>query len=178
MVSYLWLDIKRRCIYHHGALNLRNLVKILLADGTMAVILFRMGEFCARNYLGVISLLIYKISPMFTQAIIGRGARIGPGFIINHSNGVVINGKVVAGRNLNIDHQVTIGVRGQAYPVLGDNVFIGCGAKILGGVKIGSNVRIGANAVVVKDIPDNATAVGIPAKVVKIEPDRKPSFSV
>jgi serine O-acetyltransferase len=81
---------------------------------------------------------------------------------------VVINGRVHGGDHVHIEHQVTIGAEGRQSPVLGDYVFIGAGAKIVGAVTIGSHVRIGANAVVVDDIPSGATAVGIPAKVVRL----------
>ncbi|MFA5143016.1 MAG: hypothetical protein WC522_02445 [Candidatus Omnitrophota bacterium] len=88
-----------------------------------------------------------------------------------HPVGVVINGEVKGGENIVIESGVVLGVARNGLPVkapaLGDNIYIGTGAKILGDIKIGSNVKIGANAVVLSDVPDGATAVGIPAKVVK-----------
>jgi serine O-acetyltransferase len=84
-----------------------------------------------------------------------------------HSQGVVINTSVKGGRNVMLEHQVTIGAEKGAYPVLGDNIFIGAGAKILGGVRIGNGAKVGANAVVVDDVPEGATVVGIPARVVR-----------
>ena len=74
--------------------------------------------------------------------------------------------------NLTIENGVTIGAEKGESPTLGDNVFIGAGAKIIGDVKIGSDVKIGANAVVLKDLPDGATAVGVPARIVKIYEER------
>lgn len=76
------------------------------------------------------------------------------------------------GRHCFINQQVTIGYKGDKAPEIGDNVQITCGAKVLGGVKIGNNVTIGANAVVVKDIPDNALAAGVPARVIRIDGKR------
>lgn len=67
-----------------------------------------------------------------------------------------------------LEHGVTIGAEKEQSPILGNNIFIGAGAKIIGGVRIGDNVKIGANAVVVKDVPDNATVVGVPARIIKI----------
>ena len=101
---------------------------------------------------------------------------IGPGLRIYHGDGIVIASGAVIGRGMTIQHQVTIGNRigheGElGCPTIGDDVFIGVGAKVLGAIRIGNNVRIGANAVVLHDIPDNATVVGIPAKVVRIEGD-------
>ena len=78
------------------------------------------------------------------------------------------NTGVRGGHNVFIEHQVTIGAEKQQAPVLGDNIFIGAGAKILGNVRIGNDVKIGANAVVTKDVPDGATVIGIPARVIKI----------
>jgi serine O-acetyltransferase len=109
---------------------------------------------------------------MVGHVVIGRNAEIGPGLVIVHSIGIVINSNVKAGKNLVIEHGVTIGAEKNRSPILGDNVFIGAGAKIIGGIKIGSDVKIGANAVVTKDLPDGATAVGVPARIVKIYGER------
>ena len=92
-----------------------------------------------------------------------------------HPSGVVINSGVKGGKNIVIESGVVIGAARNGFPVevprLGNSIFIGAGAKILGGVRIGDNVKIGANAVVLEDVPDNATAVGIPARAVKINRD-------
>lgn len=82
-------------------------------------------------------------------------------------NGIIVHMKAQIGANCTIYHQVTIASSKGGTPVIGDNVLIGSGAKILGGVHIGNNVKIGANAVVVHDIPDNCTVVGVPARIVK-----------
>lgn len=128
-----------------------------------------------------------KIRPLFYRTIINlvtfnklnirfNTAKIGPGLKINHGIGIIFGSGVKIGNNLTLQHEVTIGNRIGAdsensllFPEIGNNVFIGCGAKILGPIKIGNNVKIGANAVVIHDIPDNSTAVGIPAKVVRKE---------
>ncbi len=96
--------------------------------------------------------------------------KIGAGFYIGHFGGVVISSMAVIGSNVNISQGVTIGFnsRGEhkGYPTIRNGVYIGPGAKIIGGITIGKNVAIGANAVVLSDIPDNAVAVGIPAKII------------
>lgn len=98
---------------------------------------------------------------------------IGEGFLIGHPEGIVINGKCIIGKNFSIYQGVTLGgnlakiKNGQEAPWIGDNVFIGAGAKILGPVKIGENCIIGANSVVLNDIPKNSVAVGIPSRVIK-----------
>jgi len=94
---------------------------------------------------------------------------IGGGLRLTHPNGVVIFPGAVIGPNCLISQQVTIGVGGPkpGAPVIGGHVDIGAGAKILGGVKIGDHARIGANAVVLEDVPGWATAVGVPARIVR-----------
>jgi serine O-acetyltransferase len=95
---------------------------------------------------------------------------IGSGFYIGHFGGIVVNEKAVIGNNCNISHGVTLGEanRGdrKGCPVLGDNVYLGPGAKIVGAVRIGNDVAIGANCVVTKDVPDHSVVVGIPGRVI------------
>ncbi|HEX4463044.1 MAG TPA: hypothetical protein VH042_00185 [Solirubrobacterales bacterium] len=96
---------------------------------------------------------------------IPRGV-FGPGLSIAHHGTITVNGEAVVGHNCRIDTQTTIGdVRGEA-PRIGDNVYIGSGARILGGVTIGDEVAIGANSVVIEDVPDRVTVGGIPARVI------------
>ena len=108
-----------------------------------------------------------------TGSEIPATCKIGKRLRLEHGgNGVVIHAKSIIGDNARIFHQVTLGINtfdrdNYGAPVIGDNVYIGCGVKIIGHVRIGDNVRIGANAVVTKDIPSNCTAVGIPAKPVE-----------
>lgn len=100
------------------------------------------------------------------------GATIGKGLFIDHGAGVVIGETAIIGNNVTIFQGATLGGtgkdKGKRHPTVLDNVLIGAGAKILGNITIGNNAKIGANAVVLKDVPDNATVVGIPGKIVKI----------
>jgi serine O-acetyltransferase len=99
--------------------------------------------------------------------------RIGPGFYIGHFGGIVVSDGAEIGRNCNISQGVTIGAsnRGQraGAPVIGDNVYIGPGAKVIGGIRIGDDVAIGANAVVTHDVPSGSVVAGVPARVVSNE---------
>ena len=99
------------------------------------------------------------------------GATIGKSLFIDHGFGVVIGETAVIGDNVVMFHGVTLGgtgkEKGKRHPTIGNNVFIGSGAKILGNIVIGDNVKIGANAVVLKDVKANTTVVGIPGKIVK-----------
>lgn len=148
-----------------------SLVKTLLTDGTAAMLLYRLMQASGEKGLAPLEMVFNKLNSVVGGAIIGRGAQFGPGFVLIHSDGVVINGAVKGGRNVKIEHQVTIGAERRQSPIIGDDVFIGAGAKIVGPVKIGDGARIGANAVVVHDVPAHTTVVGIPAKPVKRRED-------
>jgi len=104
---------------------------------------------------------------------IPEGTNIGSGFYICHFGGIVVNGRAVIGKNCNISQGVTLGQanrgRNRGYPRLGDGVYIGPGAKIVGAVTIGNNVAIGANCVVTTDVADDSVVVGIPGRVVSLK---------
>ena len=123
--------------------------------------------------LGKILCLIHLPFYMFCSVFVGihipRGARIGPGLRIWHFGCVILSPDSRIGTNCTLRQGVTIGNRKGLHdvPVIGDNVDIGAGAKILGAITIGNNVSIGANAVVLIDVPDNCVAVGVPARIVK-----------
>jgi serine O-acetyltransferase len=111
--------------------------------------------------------VLLKIMTILCSAVIGRGAAFGNRFIILHSVGIVINSKVRGGENIVLESGVVIGEEKKGCPVLGNDIFIGSGAKIFGAITIGNNVTIGANAVVNKSLPDNAVAVGVPARIIR-----------
>jgi serine O-acetyltransferase len=159
-------DLRAKAEWLYGNASRRSRLKALLTDGTFAMIAYRLMQASRRLRLTPLAMIFNKLGGWFGRCIIGRGADFGPGFVLIHSLGVVINTNVRGGRNVRIEHGVTIGAEKNESPVLGDDVFIGAGAKIVGGVRIGSRVKIGANAVVVTDLPDGVTAVGIPARVV------------
>lgn len=161
-------DLNAKACWVYGTCTVRTWLKTLGTDGTCAMILYRLMQWSHRRRLVPLAMLFNKLNLWWGRCIIGRGADFGPAFVLVHSFGVVINTAVRGGSRITIEHLVTLGAeRGQS-PVLGNEIFIGAGAKVLGAVRIGDRVRIGANAVVVDDVPDGATVVGVPARVVRI----------
>ena len=157
-------DMRAKAKWVYGNLSSRTVFKACFTDGSAAMVWYRLMQASQRCGLKPLAMLFNKLNSAFCGCVIGRGAVFGAGFVLIHSSGVVINSKVVGGKDIFIEHGVTIGEEKGAAPVLGDDLFVGAGAKIIGDVVVGSNVKVGANAVVVKDVPDGATAVGVPAR--------------
>ena len=156
--------------------SIENCFYTIFEQGVWAAILYRLNRALylinipiIKIFIRIFCFFIFKFSESFLGVALRPGTEIGPGLYIVHTGVIRIHPEVKIGKNLVIGNSVTIGVRGDGYsgaPVIGDNVFIYTGAKVLGEIKIGNNVKIGANAVVLTDIPDNTTAVGVPAKIV------------
>ena len=142
---------------------------IILYPGFHILIYYRISHFLYKHKRYFLARLISQIGKFFTGIEIHPGAKIGRRLFIDHGTGIVIGETATVGNDCTIYHGVTLGGTGKdrnkRHPDIGDNVMIGCGAKILGPIKIGNNVKIGANAVVTKDVQDNSTVVGIPGKV-------------
>jgi serine O-acetyltransferase len=150
----------------------RNTLEILLTySGLHAVLLYRVSHALYVRKLYTIARLISQIARFITGVEIHPGAKIGRGLFIDHGSGVVIGETAEIGNNCLIYQGVTLGgtgkERGKRHPTLGNNVMVGAGARVLGPFRVGDNVKIAANAVVLASIPDNCTAVGVPAKIVK-----------
>jgi serine O-acetyltransferase len=174
LFQLLTADLRAKAQWCYGNTRRSDLLRALLTDGTAAMVWYRLMQWARRWRLAPLEMLFGKLNAIGCQCIIGRGAEFGPGFVLIHSHGVVINGRVRGGEHVYLEHQVTIGAeRGQS-PTLGDHVFVGAGAKIVGPIAIGSHSRIGANAVVLADVPAGATAVGVPAKVVRRRGEHSP----
>ncbi len=160
-------DLKAKSHWCHGDAHTGNLFRTLLTDGTFAMACYRMMQWSQQRRLVPLAMLFNKVNAVFGQCIIGRGAEFGPCFVLIHSQGVVINGSVHGGSHVYLEHQVTIGAEKYISPRLGNHVFIGAGAKIIGQVTLGDHCRVGANAVVLADVPARATVGGIPARVLR-----------
>jgi serine O-acetyltransferase len=149
----------------------RNPVEVFLVYPFIhALIHYRISHFFYRKKCFFIARFISQISRMLTGIEIHPGAKIGKGLFIDHGMGVVIGETAEVGDNVTLYHGVTLGGTGKdtgkRHPTIGNNVFIGSGAKILGPIVVGDNVKIGANAVVLKDVPSNCTAVGVPVRII------------
>lgn len=156
----------------------RSKIEVFLLYTTIhALIAYRISHYLYINKLFFLARLISQISRFFTGIEIHPGAKIGRGLVIDHGMGVVIGETAEIGDNVLLYHGVTLGGtgkdKGKRHPTVGNNVVIGAGAKVLGPIYIGSNSKIGANSVVLNNVPEGATAVGIPAKnIIKIKEEK------
>ncbi len=144
---------------------------LLLYSGVHAMMAYRVANRLHKQGKCFSARAISQIARHMTGIEIHPGATIGKGLFIDHGMGVVIGETAEIGDDCTIYQGVTLGGTGKdvgkRHPTLGDNVMVGAGAKVLGPVYIGSNSKIAANAVVLREVPENSTAVGIPAKVVR-----------
>jgi len=141
--------------------------------GFRAVCLYRIGYWCRKHKMKIMSALLQRIMRITCDCNICLTAEIGPGFTIRHTGDVVVGGKVKIGSYCDIRQGVTFGGsiwknrNGQEHPIVGDHVEVGAGAKILGPVIIGDHVIVGANAVVVSDVPSETVVGGVPARIIR-----------
>ncbi len=153
---------------------------VLTYPGVKAVFFHKLAHFFYVAGFDLIARIISQTIRFFTGIEIHPGAKIGKNLFIDHGMGVVIGETSEIGDNVTIYHAVTLGGSSPSidserqrhekrHPTIGNDVVIGSGAQIIGPVNVGNGARIAANAVVVKDVPENATMVGIPAKAVKLE---------
>lgn len=161
-------DVRAKARWCYQGESAGTLVKTLFTDGTAAMVLYRLMQWSRAHRLWPLEMLCNRANSVFCNCIIGRGAEFGPRFVLIHATGVVINGGVRGGSDVRLEHQVTIGAERRRAPALGDDVFVGAGAKVLGDITVGSRVRVGANAVVIADVPADSTVVGVPARVVRV----------
>ena len=144
----------------------------LLYPSIHARIAHMFSHFLYKKKLFFLARLISQLARFLTGIEIHPGAILGAGILIDHGMGVIIGETAVVGDRITIYHGTTLGGTGnekgvKRHPTVGNNVIIGSGAKVLGNINIGSNSKIGANAVVLNDVPEGATVVGVPAKIVK-----------
>lgn len=145
------------------------------AQGFWVMLVYRFGRwrYCIRplllrKFFSLIYRMFYKLVQILTGIELPCEVKVGNNFIIDHFGGIVVSGYTTFGDNCRIRNGVVIGLKRidePCGPIIGNNVDIGSGAKVLGDIRIGNNVIIGANAVVLVDIPDNSLAIGVPAVI-------------
>lgn len=162
--------------YFEGDYSPRRIFYAIFEMSLWAIAIFRFAKWAQRIPIFPIRFLfllvyffLYKFSEAFTGIRISAESEIGPGLVIHNFGGVLIKGNI--GRNCVVVQGAQIvsraDGRGRGWPTLGDNVYVGSGAKILGGVTIGNRVRIGANAVVMKDVPDDSVVMPPEPRIIK-----------
>ena len=149
--------------------------KDLGAQGFWVMLVYRFGRWrygvrpaLLRKLFSLIYKVLYKLIQIITGIELPCEVEIGKNFIIDHFGGIVVSGYARFGDNCRIRNGVVVGLKNveePGAPIIGNNVDIGAGAKVLGKIRIGNNVMIGANAVVIFDVPDNSIAVGVPAVI-------------
>ena len=186
MLEYYPEDVKRyfnKAEKDRGITKWMIIKKICRTNTLWIIFLYRFGRWlhfeCEIPILKTVLKIIYHVAstiiPLMYNTHIQIKAEIGKGLYLGHYGGIWI-GPVIIGRNCNLSQEITIGIGGKGehrgVPELGNNVYIGPGAKIFGKIRIGDNVAIGANSVVSKSISDNAVVVGNPARIVGYEGSR------
>ena len=169
MIKYIKEDIQT---IHAKDPAARNTIEVLVAyPGLWALWGHRISHFLWNHHLKLIARWLSTVTRFLTGIEIHPGAKIGRRFFIDHGMGVVIGETTEIGDDCTLYHGVTLGGtslnEGKRHPTLGNNVIIGAGAKILGPITLGDNAKVGSNSVVTKAVPENSTAVGIPARVIK-----------
>ncbi len=178
-MSYLKEDLRRYFRRKNGLVA--KLKTTILTQGIWAIVIFRLGSWChnrKHKHFLVKSIMpfltvLQKLTEIATGIVLPFTAKIGKGLYIGHFGSIIVSQKAVIGEYCNISHENTIGQAGrggkQYAPVIGDRVYIGPGAKLFGKIRIGNDVAVGANAVVSKDVPDNAVVIGNPSKIISYD---------
>ena len=149
---------------------------LLLYNGLHATIDYRIAHWLHRHHLRFLARALSQWSKMWTGIEIHPGAKIGRRLVIDHGTGIVIGETAEIGDDCLLYQGVTLGGTGKdtgkRHPTLGNNVMVGAGAKVLGPFTVGNNARIAANAVVLREVPENATVVGVPGRIVKLSGEK------
>jgi serine O-acetyltransferase len=169
----MWKRIKKdfNVIFERDPAAVSILEVLLTYSGFHAILIYRFAHLLWTGGVPLLPRLLSQFARFLTGIEIHPGASIGGGFFIDHGMGVVIGETTEIGENVTIFQGVTLGgtgkERGKRHPTLGDNVMVGVGAKILGGITIGEGAKIGANSVVLKSVPSQSTVVGVPGRILK-----------
>ena len=148
----------------------------LLYNGVHAILLYRLSHWLWCHKLCFLARLLSQVAKWLTGVEIHPAATIGRRLVIDHGTGIVIGATTEIGDDCLIYQGVTLGgtgiSQGKRHPTLGNNVMVGSGAKVLGPIRIGDNARVAANSVVLREVPENSTVVGIPGRIVRINGEK------
>lgn len=155
----------------------RSVIEVLFCySGLHAIWFHRISHALYKRGWVLIPRMISNFARFLTGIEIHPGATIGEGLFIDHGTGIVIGETAEIGNNVTLYQGVTLGGTGKdlgkRHPTLGNNVMVGAGAKVLGPFRVGNNARIAANAVVLREVPDNATVVGVPGRIVRLSGEK------
>ncbi len=177
----LWAKMREdvACVFERDP-SARNRLEVLTTyPGVHAILVYRISHGLWKGNWKYSARLLTYFARMFTNIEIHPGATIGRRFFIDHGTGVVIGETAEIGNDVTIYHGVTLGgtswSKGKRHPTLFDGVVVGAGAKVLGPIEIGRNAKVGANSVVIRNVPDYKTVVGIPGKVVRTSDSGSPN---
>ena len=182
MAVRLWLEPEVKACFERDPAA-RNVVEVLLTYSGVHVLCFhRIAHPLEKAGVPVLPRLLMTIARMVTGIEIHPAATIGRGLFIDHGMGVVIGETASIGNDVTLFQGVTLGgtgkERGKRHPTIGDRVVIGTGAKVLGNIRIGNDVMIGANAVVLRDVPDHSTVVGVPGRITRTKDRHFPGINL
>ena len=176
MSFFKTLSEEVRLVFERDPAAKSKLQVLLLYPGVRAILCYRVAHRLYNHKMYFLADWISKHTRRKTGIEIHPAAQIGKGLFIDHGMGIVIGETTVIGDNCTLYQNVTLGGtgkdKGKRHPTIGDNVMIGTGAKVLGPFTVGSNSKIAANAVVLSEVPENSTCVGVPARVVRINNKR------
>jgi serine O-acetyltransferase len=171
----LWSLLKQdvHCVFERDPAARTRLEVLTTYPGVHAIVLYRIAHRLWRRQWSFAARFLSYLARVWTGIDIHPGARIGRRFFIDHGSGVVIGETAELGDDVTLYHGVTLGgtswSKGKRHPTLGDSVVVGAGAKILGPITLGHKVKVGANSVVIHNVPEQRTVVGIPAKIVQVK---------
>jgi len=151
---------------------------LLTYSGFHALLFYRLAHWLWKRRIPFVPRALSQLARFLTGIEVHPGATIGSGLFIDHGMGVVVGETTEIGDNVTLFQGVTLGgtgkQRGKRHPTIGSHVVVGAGAKVLGPITVGDYVKIGANSVVLQDVPDHSTVVGIPGRIVRIKDERVP----
>ena len=171
IAALFWRDVQ--AVFDRDPAATSFLEVLLTYSGVHALIFYRIARSLRRLDMPFFSRVISQMGKFFTGIEIHPGAQIGKDLFIDHGMGLVIGETTIIGSGVTLYQGVTLGgtgkEKGKRHPTIGRNVVVGAGAKVLGNIMVGDNSYVGANAVVIRDVPANATVVGVPARITKQE---------